>query len=116
MSTSPESGSPEMGLDLDLHFLPAWAQKPTENQYAKYEGREERPERGRGDRRERRPDRGGGRPQGRPPGQGGPGQGPRGDRGPNREGGRPPFQDRGRRPERAEPPAPPLEIDVSFIP
>src|SRR4051812_14993450 len=101
MSTSPESGSPEMGLDLDLHFLPAWAQKPTENQYAKYEGREERSDRGRGDRRDRRPGPGGGgggRPQGRPPGQGGPGQGPRGDRGPNRDAGRPQFQDRNRRP------------------
>src|SRR5205823_2559265 len=70
-------------------------------------------DRARGDRRERRPDRGFRRPEGRPPGQG---QGPRGDRGPGREGNRPRFQDRGRRPERMEPPAPPLEVDVSFIP
>jgi hypothetical protein len=111
MSTSPESGSPELGLDLDLHFLPAWAQKPAENQYAKYEGGDR--ERPRGDRRDRRPDnRGPRRPEGRPPG-----QGPRGDRGgqPGRGGGRP--QDfRRRPPERVEPPPPPIDVDVSFIP
>lgn len=104
MSTSPESGSFELGLDLDLHFLPAWAQKPAENKYAKFEGTEESPDRRRGDRRDRRdhpPRRDGGRP-------GGP---PRGDR----QGGRPRPQDR-RRPERVEPVAPPIEVGVSFIP
>src|SRR5438045_3536925 len=108
MSTSPESGSSEsLGLDLDLHFLPAWAQKPTENQYAKFEGGQDPSDRrrDRGDRRERRP----GPPrhtEGRPPG-----QGPRGIRGPGpqREGGRPRFHDRGGRPDRP-PEAPLLEI------
>lgn len=111
MSTSPESGSPELGLDLDLHFLPAWAHKPAENQYAKFEGGDDRQ---RGDRRERRFDRGGPRrPEGRGPG------GPRSDRGPSRDAGRPSRpqdRDRGRRPERAEPLPPPIDIDVSFIP
>jgi hypothetical protein len=111
MSTSPESGSPELGLDLDLHFLPAWAQQPTENQYAKFEGGQEPFDRRRGDHRERRPDRGPRRPEGR-----GPGQGPRGDRGPGREAGRSRPLDQGRRPERFEPPAPPIEVDVAFIP
>ena len=55
MSTSPESD-----LDLDLQFLPAWAQQsPDVNRYAKYQGGEETDERRR-DRRERRP----GRPEG----------------------------------------------------
>jgi hypothetical protein len=112
MSTSPESGSPELGLDLDLHFLPAWAQKPAENKYAKFEGGEEPYDRQRGDRRDRRPDnRGPRRPDGR-----GPGQGLRGDRGPGREPGRQHPTDRGRRPERTEAPMPPLEVNVSFIP
>jgi hypothetical protein len=113
MSTSPESGSPDLGLDLDLHFLPAWAQKPAENQYSKFEGGEEPTDRRRGDRRERRLDRGPRRFEGR-----GPGQGFRGERGPGRESGRPgpgPGE-RGRRPERTEPPPPPLEVNVSFIP
>jgi hypothetical protein len=117
MSTSPESGSSELGLDLDLHFLPAWAQKPAENQYAKFEGAEESFDRRRsgGDRRERRFDRPPRRgPGGRP--QGGPGQGGRGPGGPDRGAGRPRPFDRGRRPERTEPLPPPLEVNVSFIP
>lgn len=58
------SDSPEKGFDLDLHFLPAWAQQaPDLNRYAKFEG-------GDGDRgrRGRRPDRRGdqrGDPRGR---------------------------------------------------
>ncbi|HTG45638.1 MAG TPA: hypothetical protein VK633_14040, partial [Verrucomicrobiae bacterium] len=111
MSTEEESRKPEseMGLDLDLHFLPSWAQKaPNVNQYEKYTGDEgERRSRGgRGgdwggnrDRGARRVDRprppenrgapGGGAPQGQ-----GQAPGPRsfqGDRrgpgGPRREGG-----------------------------
>ena len=81
-----------MGLDLDLHFLPAWAQKaPGVNQYEKYTGGEG----AEGDRRGRRdfggggprgPRRDGPRPQGRGPG--GPGGGPGGGRpGFRREGG-----------------------------
>lgn len=113
MSTSPESGSPELGLDLDLHFLPAWAQKPAENQYAKFEGGEERYERERGDRgARRRPDNRLPRRQDSRPG-GGP---PRGDRGGPRDSGRPRPFDRSRRPERPEPAAPPIELNVAFIP
>src|SRR5512136_2019263 len=43
-------------LNLDLHFLPAWAKQPSNrNLYAEFEGRAEgRPERGRGDRPFRR--------------------------------------------------------------
>src|SRR5687768_13303246 len=63
----------ELGLDLDLHFLPAWAQKtPAENQYANFKGEE-------------RADRGHDRRGGRPPGQGGPRR-DFGDRGPRRPG------------------------------
>lgn len=43
MSTEEESKKPEaeMGLDLDLHFLPSWAQKPAQaNQYEKFTGDE----------------------------------------------------------------------------
>src|SRR4029079_5832535 len=97
MSTSPECGSPELGLDLDLHFLPAWAQQPAENKYAKFEGGEERFDRSRSDRgprRDRRPDRAPRRPDGRPSGPG-----------PNRGRG---YENR--RPERLEPLPPPLDI------
>src|SRR6185436_12621193 len=85
----------ELGLDLDLHFLPAWAQKAaTENKYADFKG-EEREGFGR-DRRGPRPNREGG------------GGGPRRewtDRGPRQPGGqRPPgaggFQNRDRRDDR----------------
>ena len=114
MSTTPESGSPELGLDFDLHFLPAWAQKPAENKYAKFEGVDERTDRrrgDRGDRRDRRPDRPPRREGGRPPG---PGRRPEsGPGGPGRDFG--PPRDRGRRPERPEP-LPLVELNVSFIP
>jgi len=93
------SNSPEINLDLDLHFLPAWAQESaTVNRYAGYAGESERrsfggegrPPRRDGPRRPDRPQRRdgvrpeGGRPQGsgggprrqddRGPGRGGPGQ------------------------------------------
>src|SRR5688572_16545123 len=92
MSTEEESKKPEseMGLDLDLHFLPAWAQKSaTVNQYEQYTGREggrdDRGDRRGGPRRDfgNRPPRreGGPRPQGRGPGgPGGFGGGPGGQR------------------------------------
>src|SRR5436190_3525844 len=60
--------------DLELHFLPAWAQKPAaQNQYAEYKGGHDRPE-GRDDRRDRprRRDQPGGPRSARP---GGPRQG-----------------------------------------
>lgn len=134
----PES---ELGLDLDLHFLPAWAQQPPKvNQFEQYTGHEGEDRRGRGDRRSgafgQRGDRGprrfdgprpgggegGSRFQGQGPG--GPGRGPRpggdrapggGDRrgGPRRgSGGFGQRDDRG--PARPEIKLPDLE--VSFIP
>ena len=80
MSTEEESKKPEseMGLDLDLHFLPAWAQKSAnENKYEQYtgsesEGRDRRGRRDFGGGGPRGPRRDGPRPQGRGPG--GPGR------------------------------------------
>src|SRR5260370_25783946 len=44
--------TPENELDLEKLFLPAWAQEPASaNLYAKYEGGDDRPDRGRDDRR-----------------------------------------------------------------
>ena len=135
MSTEEESrkSESEMGLDLDLHFLPAWAQKSANvNQYEKYTG-------GEGERRERRGGRDfGDRPQRRdgprfggpggqrgrgPGGPGGPGGGqrPRGDR---REGGRGDRRGPGGRGERRGPGGPPQdrpeikqpELEVTFFP
>lgn len=124
MSTPPENE-----LDLEKLFLPAWAQEPASaNLYAKYEGREERPERGRDERRGPRRDRRG------PPGErrgsdrprrpdqrgerrpGGPSQG-REDRGnrPPRERfgqGRGPREQR----ERREPPPPLPDIGITLLP
>src|SRR5579862_17865 len=96
MSTLPDNE-----FDLEKLFLPAWAQdEPSATKYAKYEGREERPE-GRGDRRGPRPPRrdgpsgprreggpprarrGPGGPEGMPP-RGGGGRGPGERRGPHR--------------------------------
>ena len=139
MSNESEQNTPpsaELGLDLDLHFLPSWAQKPAEeNPYEKYTGQEDvrgrdrrgRPGRdqGRGDRRDRpprppgfRPD-GGRRPSGprtegdrRGPGGFG-GGGGRGPRGPQR-GGRPGGPPRGDRQDRPALKLP--ELEVTFIP
>jgi hypothetical protein len=141
MSSDSDNKSPLAELDLDLHFLPSWAQQPADaNRYAKYTGNEES---GGGDRRRGRSFGGGGdrgprRDFGRgprPQGQGGGGPRPGGDRGP-RPGGGPGGQGdrrggggggfrgrddrrgggfRGRPEERRElPPLPP--IDVNFIP
>jgi hypothetical protein len=117
MSTSSESE-----LDLDLHFLPAWArQSPAENRYAKYEGEPEE------DRARRRGERFGGRdqrrdrPPRREPGPGGPPrrEGYAGERAQRREGrgdrGRPARRE-GRREERREPPVPLPEVNVSITP
>ena len=135
MSSDSDNKSPLAELDLDLAFLPAWAQKPADaNQYAKYTGNEEsgggrRARFGGGDRGPRRDFGGGGGGRGpRPQGQGGPrpeGQrgprpdGPRGQGG-DRRGGGGGFRGRGgfrggRPDERRE--LPPLPaIDVNFIP
>ncbi len=127
MSTSPDTNKPDFELDLDLTFLPAWAQQPVDkNKYSKYTGNEESSRGPRGDRGPRpeggfRTDRGAG------PRRDGPPSGDRpprrdagfgGDRGRRREGG---FRnDRGPRrdgpPERFEPLPPPLPFDVSFVP
>ncbi len=120
MSTPNKSGSSELELDLDLHFLPAWAQRSsTENKYAKFEGG--------GDERERRDDRRGppdqrrDRPPRRDPNR------PRGPRegGERRAGGAPWQRHEGgyggqrsgpRYEERREPVAPPVQLNVNFIP
>lgn len=146
MSADSDNKSPLAELDLDLHFLPAWAQQPTDaNRYAKYTGNEES---GRGDRRggrgfgggDRGPRRDGGggggrgpRPQGqgggggfRPEGQrgprpGGPG-GPGGDRrGGGGQGGFRGRDDRrggfrGGRPEERRELPPLPPIEVNFVP
>ena len=137
MSTSPESKSAESELDLDLHFLPAWAQKaPDANRYEQYKGDEGSSQRG-GNFRDRRggPGGGGGGDRGprrdapRPPRRDGPGAGPRGpgagpggppnrDRGPQGrgdQGQRPRFG--GGRPEERREPLPPLPpIEINFTP
>lgn len=108
MSTSNQTGSSE--IDLDLHFLPAWAQRSSaENQYAKFEGGGDRSET-RGDRRGPRDFRRDGPPRDRKFSGGGP----------RREGARPPMKrhDRpGGPPEdRREPLPPPAQITVNLIP
>lgn len=120
---------PENELDLEKLFLPAWAQEPASaNLYAKYEGGDERRERGRDDRRGPRPPgrrgppgerRGGDRPR-RPEGgerrPGGPSQG-REDRG-NRPGGERFGRGRDQRDqrERREAPAPLPEVGITLLP
>jgi len=104
------SKTPEPDINLDLHFLPAWARQPSEiNRYAHYEGRE-RPERRGGGRR-----RFDGSPRDR--------DRSREDRGPQR-GGRPGERrggaQRGRerldrpRPREDAPPLP--NVNVAFVP
>src|SRR4051794_11487672 len=109
MSTTPESD-----LDLDLHFLPAWAKSPADqNRYADYVGRPEREET-RGDRPRRRFD-GGGPRRDRPAGGSRPPQN-RSDRGPSQQGrgGKGPHRSHeGRRDQgdrRFAPPPPPAPL------
>ena len=132
MNESPEAGSSETELDLDLQLLPAWAQRPpTENQYSRFEGdsgdRSGRRSDSRSDRfggrRPGGPPRGGPSRDGRPPqGQGhGQGHGGRGPRDASRGPARCPQRggpDRGgpRHGERREPEAPPLELSISLVP
>src|SRR6185436_9126684 len=126
MSTTPESD-----LDLELHFLPAWAKEsPSANRFENYRGGGPARETDRGDRKFNRRDRPPNRP---PPGmpartptdvrRDGPGRGPRPPRrdGPQGQGqgqgqGRRPDRDR-RDMQRSAPPPPPLpEVLVAFIP
>src|SRR6266481_4432416 len=106
------SNSPDTDFDLELHFLPAWAQKaPDQNRYAKYAGE---PGRSGDDRRERGP-----RSHDRSSRQ----RGPSSQRPPRRDFGRPPRRDDDQRTQagRGGPeagreviPAPPLpEISVA---
>lgn len=116
MSTVPES---EKNFDLDLHFLPAWAQQPSKaNQFSDYQGetREGPERRGRGrdqrfgerrDRGPRREGQGGPRREGGAPGGGHPGGRDRRDR---------PDWRRGREPERREAPVPLPELEVAILP
>src|SRR5438128_1945870 len=115
MSTLPEND-----LDLEKLFLPAWAQEPSSAKlYAKYEGRDERPERGDSRRGPRPPRREGtfGRrkdenrrpPEGRRPSR------PEGGRGGPRHDGKTnllPAEPR----ERRESPPPLPEITVTLVP
>src|SRR5581483_5475593 len=118
------SDAPDLGLDLENLFQPAWAKGQPENRFEKFTGNEGvKPERRRGDRP------GGGRPGPRREGgfggerRGGPPRGDRpaggkrfGDRG-DRKGGPGRRDDRrGERRERPEPPAPLPEITVAFLP
>ncbi len=133
MSTEEEESKKtesELGLDLDLHFLPSWAQQPSVNQYEKFTGEEGRDRRGRdrgdrGDRGPRRFDRP--RPAGPPSQQPfGQARGPRpigrgGDRrdegrgrGPRRGG--PPRGGPGGRPGPDRPEIKLPEIEVTFFP
>ena len=110
-------------LDLDLEFLPAWAQKPNDAKpFANYAGEERSRARGRGDWGDRSP-----RQRDDNRGRDFKGRGDR-DRGPggSRDGGqRPKFQKRdGKRPfdkkggfrRNDPPPRPPLELDVALQP
>ena len=102
----------ETELDLDSLFLPAWAQQPaSKNLYAKYEGREERPEQRRRDRgdwqRRPREDRPRERREGRPQQDRRPGAKARRDF-PRRD---------DRRPQEEQPAPQPLpDVDVQFRP
>ncbi len=110
------SSSTETEIDLELHFLPAWAQvSPDRNRYAEHSGDDERRDRRQDDRQGRRPNRGesAGRDQTR---------GPRDDRSrpPRREGGPSPrsgksgFRREEPRERREPPPLP--EINVTLLP
>src|SRR5438477_4472673 len=114
------STSPEQDLDLEILFLPAWAQEPSSARlYAKYEGGPERPER-RDSRRGPRPPRrdrspGERRKDERPQGDYSRGPRPDGARGKPSSGVRPGFR-RGEPRERREPQIPLPELNVNLVP
>src|SRR6266404_4652476 len=113
--------TPETDFDLDLHFLPAWAQKPAaQNQYAEYKGGHDRPD-SREQQRRDRPPRRRDQPQGRGPRPDrprGPGPGePRRFQQPRGRSGRHGGRDRGPQRDRQGPPPAPLpEIHCAFVP
>ena len=124
------SDTPDLGLDLENLFQPAWAKGQPENKFEKFTGNEGvRPER-RGKGGDRGPRReggfGGGPRPGGPRREGGFGGPPRGDRpaggkrfGDRKGGGFKRGEGRGDREprrERPEPPAPLPEITVTFVP
>src|SRR5438067_3885589 len=105
------SNSTETDLDLDLHFLPAWAQKSADpNRYANYAGESGGSER-RQDRGERRPQQ---RGRGGPPAPKGRPQDRNRGGGPRRPEDRQRGPDRPRREEAA--PAPLPDLNVAFKP
>lgn len=107
MSTSSESGSDKIELDLDLQLLPAWAQRPPEeNKYARYEGRDEE----RSSRRPSRFQRGDQRRPGRPEFRKDRPEERKFERRPSRPGGPPSPA------ERKERFAPRVEVNISVIP
>jgi hypothetical protein len=114
------STPPEPDLDLELHFLPAWArQSPEVNRYADYQGGPDRPGRGRGGREGFRGDRPQRRDVGRPPGERR--EGPPGERRGGPGAGRRPFgggrdRDRGGRAPMREAPVVLPEVGVNFVP
>ncbi|MGC8991435.1 MAG: hypothetical protein ACP5MD_15065, partial [Verrucomicrobiia bacterium] len=108
---------PEIDLDLDLQFLPAWAREPAGvNRFAKYEGAPAEERRGRRGQMRRGGDfEGGARQQRRDRPEGGGGKAAAGVQGRRFER----RMERGRRPQPQEAPQPevPLpEVEVEFIP
>ena len=110
-------------LDLDLEFLPAWAQKPNDAKpYANYAGEEKPRSRGRGDwgdRPPRRRDDNRGRDfKGRDAKGGGQDRNRDGDRRPKfqKRDGKRPFDKRKDFRRNEAPPRPPLELDVAIQP
>jgi len=116
------SDVPDLGLDLENLFQPAWAKgKDEASRFERFTGQEGvKPERRHGERRGPRPDGGGGRREGgsRPDNRfggkkfGGPKFGGRGD---GRRGDRDERRDDGPRRERPEPPAPLPDVTVTFV-
>jgi hypothetical protein len=109
---------PEQKLDLDLHFLPAWAQQsPAANRFADYEGETESREPGRGpkDRRDRPSRRDRQRERERKPPAGGQAPQPKGKSRTEAERGRRDRPRHGR--DESRPAAPPLpNLNVTILP
>src|SRR6185503_3485198 len=110
------SSSTETEIDLELHFLPAWAQvSPDVNRYARHAGGDERPDRRYDDHQGRRPARRepGGRDQKRP-GRDERLRSPRRDGGVPQRSGQGEFRHDAPREQREAPPL--AEIKVTLLP